>query len=432
MALCDFGQAGARMNILILGGGGREHALAWAVKQNPKCDRLVVAPGNAGIAAIAECADLNILDGAAVVAFAAENAIDFVIVGPEAPLAAGVADACRAAGIPAFGPSAAAARLEASKSFTKEICDACGAPTAAWARFDALAPALAYIRQRGAPIVVKADGLAAGKGVVVAMTLPEAEAAVTDILGGALGAAGTEVVIEEFMAGEEASLFVLCDGAEALPIGSAQDHKRVGEGDTGPNTGGMGAYSPAPVLTPAIEAQAMAEIVRPVLAEMARRGTPFQGVLYAGLMIQHGRARLVEFNVRFGDPEAQVLMMRLGAQALDLILACAEGRLSGMAVNWAEDHAITVVMAARGYPGAYEKGTPIRGLDALPATSRAMVFHAGTAMRDGQLVATGGRVLNVTARDATLAAARDRAYAMVDAIDWPEGFCRRDIGWRAL
>jgi phosphoribosylamine--glycine ligase len=420
------------MNILILGSGGREHALAWAVKQNPKTDRLIVAPGNAGIAMLAECADFDILDGATVVTFCEENAIDFVIVGPEAPLAAGVADATRAAGLLTFGPSAAAARLEASKAFTKEVCDACGAPTAAWARFSDPAPAKDYIRRMGAPIVVKADGLAAGKGVIVAMTETEALAAIDDILGGAFGAAGAEVVIEEFMAGEEASLFVLTDGVNALPVGTAQDHKRVGDGDTGPNTGGMGAYSPAPVLTDAIQARAMDEIVLPTIAEMARRGTPYSGVLYAGLMIRDGRARLVEYNARFGDPETQVLMMRLGAQALDLMLATAEGRLDQSRVNWADDHALTVVMAATGYPGAYAKGSQIRGLEELPEDSRHMVFHAGTAARDAQIIASGGRVLNVTARGATLREARDAAYGMIDRIDWPGGFCRRDIGWRAL
>ncbi|MEI4484613.1 phosphoribosylamine--glycine ligase [Frigidibacter sp. MR17.14] len=420
------------MNILVLGSGGREHALAWAIKQNPKCDRLIVAPGNAGIADLAECAALDILDGAAVVEFCGENAIDFVVVGPEAPLAAGVADALRAAGILTFGPSAEAARLEASKAFTKEICDACNAPTAGYARFTDLAAAKDYVTEQGAPIVVKADGLAAGKGVIVAMTLDEALAGLDEIFGGAFGAAGAEVVIEEFMAGEEASLFILSDGETALAVGGAQDHKRVGDGDTGPNTGGMGAYSPAPVLTDAIAEQAMAEIVRPTIAEMARRGTPFQGVLYAGLMIENGRARLVEYNVRFGDPECQVLMMRLGAQALDLLQACAEGRLAEVQPVWADDHAITVVMAANGYPGDYAKGSQIRGLDELPDDSLNMVFHAGTAARDGAIIASGGRVLNVTARGASLAEARERAYAMVDAIDWPGGFCRRDIGWRAL
>ena len=416
------------MNILILGSGGREHALAWAAKQNPRVDRLMVAPGNAGIAGVAECAALDVLDGAAVAAFCAEQAVDVLIVGPEAPLAAGVADAARAAGITTFGPSAAAARLESSKAFTKEICDACGAPTAPWARFDDARAARAHVAAQGAPIVVKADGLAAGKGVVVAQTVPEALAAVDAMLA----VPGGSVVIEAFMRGEEASFFVLCDGLEALPFGTAQDHKRAFDGDAGPNTGGMGACSPAPVLTEALQAQVMDRIVRPTLAEMARRGTPYQGVLYAGLMIDGGEARLVEYNVRFGDPECQALMMRLGAQALDAMLACAEGRLSQARVDWADDHALCVVMAARGYPGDHATGTPIRGLDALPGDSRRMVFHAGTALQDGQVVATGGRVLGATARGATLAEARDAAYAMVDAVDWPEGFCRRDIGWRSI
>jgi len=420
------------MNILILGSGGREHALAWTVKQNPKADRLIVAPGNAGIAMLAECADIDILDGAVVVTFCAENAIDFVIIGPEAPLAAGVADACRAAGLLTFGPSAAAARLEASKAFTKEICDACNAPTAGYARFTDAAAARAHITAKGAPIVVKADGLAAGKGVVVAMTGAEAFAAIDDMFAGTFGAAGAEVVIEEFMAGEEASFFILTDGVTALPIGTAQDHKRAFDGDTGPNTGGMGAYSPAPVLTDAIQQQAMDEIVLPTIREMARRGTPYQGVLYAGLMIENGRARLVEYNARFGDPECQVLMLRLGAQGLDLMLACAEGRLAEAQVNWADDHALTVVIATKGYPGAYSKGSVIKGLNALTEDSRHMVFHAGTALLDGHVTAAGGRVLNVTARGDTLAEARDAAYAMVVRIDWPDGFCRRDIGWRGL
>ncbi|MCX8952714.1 phosphoribosylamine--glycine ligase [Ruegeria sp. NA] len=420
------------MNILILGSGGREHSLAWAVMQNPKCDRLIVAPGNAGIAQIAECAALDIENGGAVVSFAEENAIDFVIVGPEAPLAAGVADRLREAGVLVFGPSAEAARLEASKSFTKEVCDAAHAPTAAYARFTAPEPAKAYIREQGAPIVVKADGLAAGKGVIVAMDEDTALDAIDDMFGGVFGGAGAEVVIEEFMDGEEASLFVLCDGQDILSIGTAQDHKRVGEGDTGLNTGGMGAYSPAPVLSAEVEARAMEEIVRPTIAEMKRRGTPFQGILYAGLMIKDGQPRLVVYNVRFGDPECQVLMMRLGAQAMDLLHATAEGRLGDMRVNWADDHAMTVVMAAKGYPGTYEKGAVIKGLDSLPEDSSNMVFHAGTSEAAGQVQAVGGRVLNVTARGKTLQEARDRAYQMVDAVDWPEGFYRSDIGWRAL
>ncbi|UWR75117.1 phosphoribosylamine--glycine ligase [Phaeobacter inhibens] len=420
------------MNILILGSGGREHALAWAVMQNPKCDKLIVAPGNAGIAQIADCASLDIDNGGAVAAFAEENAIDFVIIGPEAPLAAGVADRLRDAGLLVFGPSEAAAKLEASKSFTKEICDAAKAPTAAYGHFTDAEAAKAHVRNHGAPTVVKADGLAAGKGVIIAMTEAEAMAAIDDMFGGAFGGAGAEVVIEEFMEGEEASLFVLVDGEDVLAIGSAQDHKRVGEGDTGPNTGGMGAYSPAPVLSAEIEAKAMEEIVKPTMRVMAERGMPYQGVLYAGLMIKDGQPRLVEYNVRFGDPECQVLMMRLGAQALDLMQAAAEGRLAETQVNWADDHAITVVMAAEGYPGSYEKGSEIKGLEALAEDSSNMVFHAGTKAEAGKMQAVGGRVLNVTARGDTLQEARDRAYAMVDGIDWPQGFFRRDIGWRAL
>jgi len=420
------------MNILILGSGGREHALAWAVMQNPKCDKLIVAPGNAGIAQIADCASLDAEDGGAVVTFAEENSIEFVIIGPEAPLAAGVADRLRAAGILVFGPSEAAAKLEVSKSFTKEICDAANAPTAGYGHFTEAEAAKAHVRKTGAPIVVKADGLAAGKGVIVAMDEQTALDAIDDMFGGAFGGAGAEVVIEEFMEGEEASLFVLCDGEEILSIGTAQDHKRVGEGDTGPNTGGMGAYSPAPVLSAEIEARAMEEIVKPTMRVMAERGMPYQGVLYAGLMIKDGEPRLVEYNVRFGDPECQVLMMRLGAQALDLMQAAAEGRLSDARVNWAEDHAITVVMAAEGYPGAYQKGSDIKGLKALPEDSMNMVFHAGTKVDGDRILANGGRVLNVTARGDSLEEARDRAYAMVDQIDWPEGFVRRDIGWRAL
>ncbi len=420
------------MNILILGGGGREHALAWAVLQNPKCDKLIVAPGNAGIAQIAQCADLDILDPAAVTDFAAENAIDFVIVGPEAPLVEGIVDALSGAGILAFGPSKAAAELEASKAFTKEICDAAKAPTANYAHFTDAEAARAYIRAQGAPIVVKADGLAAGKGVIVAMDEDTALAAIDDMFGGEFGVAGAEVVIEEFMEGEEASFFVLTDGTAALAIGTAQDHKRAFDNDEGPNTGGMGAYSPAPVLSDAIAKAAMEEIVQPTIDEMARRGTPYRGVLYAGLMIKDGQARLVEYNVRFGDPECQVLMMRLGAQALDLMLACAENRLAEAQVNWADDHALTIVMAAKGYPGSYEKGSVIKGLDTLPEDASHMVFHAGTRKSDGAIQAVGGRVLNVTARGSSLKEARDRAYKMVEEIDWPEGFCRSDIGWRAL
>jgi phosphoribosylamine--glycine ligase len=354
------------------------------------------------------------------------------VIGPEAPLAAGVADDLRAAGFKCFGPSREAAALEASKAFTKAICDAAHAPTAAYGHFTDQQAATDYIHAQGAPIVIKADGLAAGKGVVVAMTKNAALDAVADMFGGSFGSAGAEVVIEEFMDGEEASLFVLCNGETCLPVGSAQDHKRAYDGDLGPNTGGMGAYSPAPVLTPAIEAAAMDQIIRPTLREMARRGTPYQGVLYAGLMIKDGQARLVEYNVRLGDPECQVLAMRLGAQVLDLLLACAEDRLDQTRAAWADDHAVTVVMAANGYPGPYEKGSEIRGLDALPSSSKQEVFHAGTALENGKILATGGRVLSVTARGDSLQTAHDLAYDMVKAINWPGGFYRKDIGWRAL
>lgn len=420
------------MNILILGSGGREHALAWATLQNPKCDKLIVAPGNGGIAQIAQCATLDADNPADVVDFAAENAIDFVIIGPEAPLAAGVADALRAAGILCFGPSQAAAALEASKSFTKEVCAAVNAPTAAYAHFTEAAPARDYIRKHGAPIVVKADGLAAGKGVIVALDEATALAAVDDMFSGAFGGAGAEVVIEAFLDGEEASFFVLCDGKTALPIGTAQDHKRAYDGDKGPNTGGMGAYSPAPVMTADVIERVMAEIIRPTMAEMARRGTPFCGVLFAGLMIKDGAPQLIEYNVRFGDPECQCLMLRLGAQAFDLMLACAEGRLAGARVNWADDHAICVVMAADGYPGTYHKGTVINGLEDIPETSHEMCFHAGTKRQDGKFLAIGGRVLGLTARGDSLAEAHTRAYDLVGRVTWPDGFYRNDIGWRAL
>lgn len=418
------------MNILILGGGGREHALAWAIRQNPKCDRLIVAPGNAGIAMIATCAEININSRAEVLDLAQENAVDFIVIGPEAPLDAGISDALRDAGFLVFGPSQAAAKLESSKAFTKEICNACNAPTAGWAQFTDLAEARRYVETQGAPLVVKADGLAAGKGVTVAESAQQANEALEQIFQGAFGE--STAVIEEFMPGEEASFFVLCDGEHCLPIGTAQDHKRAFDGDTGPNTGGMGAYSPAPVLTEALQDQVMAQIITPTVQEMARRGTPFQGVLYAGLMIEEGQARLVEYNVRFGDPECQALMIRLGAQALDLLLACADGRLDQAAVNWAQDHAMTVIMAANGYPGDYQKGSAIKGLDNLTETSFSMMFHAGTKQRGSEIVSDGGRVLAATGRGKTLAEAQSRAYALIDQIDWPEGFCRRDIGWRAL
>ncbi len=420
------------MNILILGGGGREHALAWAVKQNPKCNRLLVAPGNAGIAAMAECTSLDIKDSAAVIACAEANAIDFVIIGPEAPLVAGVSDDLRAAGFLVFGPSKAAAQLEFSKNFTKQICSAVRAPTAVYGHFTDAAAAKAYVCAQGAPLVVKADGLAAGKGVIVAPDEATALTAIDDMFDGAFGDAGAEVVIEEFLYGDEASFFILCDGIDLLPIGTAQDHKRVGTGDTGPNTGGMGAYSPAPILSDAVAEKVLSEIIAPTMAEMARRGTPYKGVLYAGLMIKDGVPKLVEYNARFGDPECQVLMLRLGAQALDLMQATAEGRLSNEQVHWAEDHALTVVMAAKGYPKNYKKGTLIRGLERLPQNSDQMCFHAGTTRHAGRIAANGGRVLNVTARGNTLRQAQQRAYNMVAQIDWPEGFYRTDIGRKAF
>lgn len=415
------------MNILILGGGGREHAMAWAFAQNPKAERIFCAPGNAGIGEDAENVALDIMDGESLLTFCRENDVAFVAIGPEAPLADGVADTLRAAGLLTLGPSRDAARLEASKAFTKEICAACGAPTAASRTFDDPDAARAYLAAEGAPIVVKADGLAAGKGVTVAETLDAAMAALDDIFAGGPGA---RVVIEELMTGEEASLFVLANGEDLAVIGTAQDHKRAFDGDAGPNTGGMGAYSPAPVMSEAVTRRALDEIIRPTLREMAARGTPFQGILYAGLMIADGAPRLVEYNVRFGDPEAQVLAMRLGPQLLDACLACAEGRLGEVRVTFAPDHAMTVVLAAEGYPGSYAKGEAI-GLPALE-DPRIKVFHAGTRQEGGALVSNGGRVLNVTARARSLAAARTLVYDTVGAIDWPGGFYRSDIGWRAL
>ncbi|WP_137127750.1 phosphoribosylamine--glycine ligase [Roseomonas sp. HF4] len=422
------------MKVLVVGGGGREHALCWAIAASPLLTQLWCAPGNAGIAEVAECVAIGAEDIAALVAFAREKSVDLVVAGPEAPLTLGLADACAAAGIKCFGPSAAAARLEASKAFTREVADAAGAPGARWARFEDAAAAKAHIRAQGAPIVVKADGLAAGKGVVVAATVAEAEAAIADIMESRIhGAAGATVLIEECLVGQEVSFFALCDGTTAIPLGAAQDHKRVGDGDTGPNTGGMGAYSPPPVFTDALRDAAMARIVTPVLAEMARRGTPFRGVLFAGLMITADGPRLIEFNVRFGDPECQALMVRLRSDLLPALLAACDGELANFDLRWEPVHALVVVMAAQGYPGAYAKGSEIRGLERAAQVPGVQVFHAGTARReDGALVAVGGRVLGVTATGATLAEARDAAYAAVDAIDWQGGFCRRDIGWRAL
>ena len=421
------------MNVLILGGGGREHALAWKISQSPLVERLYCAPGNAGISDVAACVQgLNIEDGKAVVAFAKRSEIDFVVIGPEAPLAAGVADTLRANGIGVFGPNKAAAQLEASKAFTKEICDACGAPTAAWARFVAAEPALEYVRTHGAPIVIKADGLAAGKGVVVAETLPQAEAAIAMMFDGEFGDAGAEVVIEEFMEGEEASFFVLTDGRTVLPLPTAQDHKRAYDGDKGPNTGGMGAYSPAPVMTAEVQRRALKEIIHPIVTEMARRAIHYQGVLYAGLMIQDGAPRLVEINARFGDPECQVLMTRLKSDLMPALMACDGNTLPEIKLEWSSKPALTVVMAAEGYPGSYQKGDAIGGLDAAAQIVGVNVFHAGTRMGDTGIEAAGGRVLNVTASGESVKQARERAYQAVDAIDWPGGFTRSDIAWRVL
>lgn len=420
------------MNILILGSGGREHSLAWAIKQNPKCDNVFVSPGNAGIGQICNCIEINILDAKQVLKAVKEYSIDFVLIGPEAPLAAGVSDVLKNEGILTFGPSKASSQLETSKKFTKEICDAAGAPTAEYKSFASLEPALAYIKTKGAPLVVKADGLAAGKGVIVATDIEMALTAVREIFGGSFGDAGTNVVIEEFMEGEEASLFVLVDGKTILPIGTAQDHKRVGDGDTGLNTGGMGAYSPAPILDQSVVNKTIDRIIRPTMYEMMDRGMPFTGVLYAGLMIKDSNPRLVEYNVRFGDPECQVLMMRLGGQILDALLSTAKGELGDVKINWADDHSITVVMASSGYPGSYEKGTVINGLDDLPSDSNFVCFHAGTEKQDGKIVANGGRVLNVTTRANTLIEAQKSAYQMIKNIDWPQGFYRKDIGWRGL
>ena len=420
------------MNVLLIGSGGREHALALSLSRSPLLTKLFVAPGNPGMARIAEIAALDVADHAAVVAFCRLMAIGLVVVGPEAPLVAGLVDDLDAAGIRAFGPTKAAAQLEGSKGFTKDLCRDYAIPTGAYARFTRPEPALAYVREHGVPIVVKADGLAAGKGVVVAMTNEEAEAAVTMMFDGAFGAAGAEVVIEAFLDGEEASFFAICDGRRALPFASAQDHKRVGDGDTGPNTGGMGAYSPAPVMTAEIERRVMDEIIAPTMRGMAARGAPFRGVLFAGLMIGPDGPKLIEFNTRFGDPETQVMLPRYQGDLMALMLAAAEGRLPETAASLSPQTALTVVLAAEGYPDAPRKGGEIRGLDKAEAMTGVTVTHAGTKREGDRLVANGGRVLNVTALGDSVSEARARAYAAVDAIDFPQGFCRRDIGWRAV
>jgi phosphoribosylamine--glycine ligase len=421
------------MNILILGSGGREHALAWAVARSPLLTKLYAAPGNAGIAGLATCLPLNPEDPAAVLAAAGEHRIDFVIVGPEAVLVAGIVDALEAAGIPAFGPNQAAAAIEGSKGFMKDIAKKADVPTAAYARFTDAEKAKAYVRQQGAPIVVKADGLAAGKGVTVAMTEAEAMSAIdAALLDKAFGDAGAELVIEEYMEGEEASFFALVDGEKAIPFAHAQDHKRVFDGDKGPNTGGMGAYSPAPIVTADMQRIVMETIILPTAKAMVKNGTPFRGVLFAGLMLTKTGPRLIEYNARFGDPETQVMLARLQSDLLDVLFKLATGKIDDIALSFHDTHALCVVMAAKGYPGAYKKGTPIRDLDKAAQIPGSVVFHAGTTSKDNTILANGGRVLGVTGYAGTLQEAQKNAYKAVDTVDWPEGFCRRDIGWRAL
>jgi phosphoribosylamine---glycine ligase len=417
------------MNVLLIGSGGREHALAWKLAQSPLLNKLYCAPGNPGIAQVAECVALDITNHAAIIHFCKTRAVEFVVIGPEGPLVAGIVDDLNAAGISAFGPAKYAAQLEGSKGFTKDICRDNYIPTAAYERFDAEAPALAYLRKHGAPIVIKADGLAAGKGVTVAMTPAEAEAAVKDIFAGRFG--GASCVIEEFLEGEEASFFVLTDGVNMLPLTTAQDHKRVGEGDTGPNTGGMGAYSPAPCMTDALINESLERIVAPTVKALSIAGHPYKGVLYAGLILTRDGPKLIEYNARFGDPETQVMMMRMDCDLLPLLIACADGTLNKHQVQWKNDAALTVVLAARGYPRDIIKGRPINGL-VKEIDSTVEVFHAGTTIKNGQLVSNGGRVLNVTATGLSIKSAQQAAYAAVKRIDFPDGFCRKDIGWRAI
>jgi phosphoribosylamine--glycine ligase len=419
------------MRVMVIGSGGREHALAWKIAQSPLVTALFVAPGNGGTEGLATNIPVDITDHAAVIAAARVQNIDFVVVGPDAQVVAGLGDDLRAAGFTCFCPSKQAGQLEGSKSFTKALCDEFDIPTAAYGRFEDEASALAYLYTQGAPIVIKADGLAAGKGVTVAMSVEEAEEAIIDCFSGLFGASGAAVVIEEFMEGEEVSLFVLSDGKAILPLTTAQDHKRAFDGDQGPNTGGMGAYSPAPVMTTDLYETAMARIIEPTVRGMAQRGTPYAGVLYAGLMLTEDGPKLVEYNARFGDPEAQVMMMRMDSDVVPLLHAVATGTLAGQQVQWKDAYALTVIMATKGYPGAYGKGSEIRGADGLDREDLT-VFHAGTK-RDGErLIANGGRVLNITALGPSVKEAQARAYRGVDAIDWPEGFCRRDIGWREI
>jgi len=424
------------MNVLVVGGGGREHALCWALARSPRCTGVWCAPGNVGLAAVATCLpDVGAEDLDAIMEACRTHAIDLVVVGPEAPLVAGLVDRLEAAGILAFGPSAAAARLEGSKGFMKDVLAWAGVPTAGFAVFSDAEAAKAHVKECGAPLVVKADGLAAGKGVLMCETEDEALAAVDAMLSDrAFGNAGSSIVIEDWLRGEEASFFAVCDGTTAVSLGAAQDHKRVGEGDTGPNTGGMGAYAPAPIVDPVMEQRIMTEIIQPTVDAMAAAGAPFKGILFAGLMIDEAGPKVLEFNVRFGDPECQALMVRLDSDLLDLLEAAAQGRLKEAPLpRWRDEAALVVVMAAKGYPGAYEKGSVIGGLDAAGAVAGVTVFHAGTkAGPDGAVLSVGGRVLGITARGASVAEAQVRAHVAIDRLDWPEGFCRRDIGWRAI
>jgi phosphoribosylamine---glycine ligase len=420
------------MKILVLGSGGREHALCWKIAASPLVTKLWCMPGNAGIASDAECVAIDIADHPAVIAFCQANKVDFVVVGPDAAVAAGVVDDLNAAGFKAFGPTKAAGQLESSKAFTKKLCRDHGIPTAAYAHFTDAAAAKAYIKQQGAPIVVKADGLAAGKGVVVATTVDEALAAVDMMFGGGFGQSGAEVVIEEFMDGEEASFFVLCDGEHALPLATAQDHKRAFDNDQGPNTGGMGAYSPAPIMTEALCKRVMDEMVYPTLRAMKAMGAPYKGVLYVGVMLTANGPKLVEYNARFGDPECQVLMLRMMSDIVPALLACADGQLKNFSLRWYDDVAITVIMATRGYPGDYGKGSRIDGLDEAAKVEGVEIFHAGTKLIDGHITANGGRVLNVCALGKSVSEARERAYAAIGKIRWPDGFSRSDIGWREV
>lgn len=420
------------MNVLVIGSGGREHALTWAISSSPLLNELYCAPGNAGIADVATCVEIGVNDFDGIIAFCKEKKIDFVVVGPEDPLVNGLVDRLDAEGIKSFGPNAAAAQLEGSKGFTKDLCADYDIPTADYGRFANAREAKAYVEKHGAPIVVKADGLAAGKGVIMAETDEQANEAIDEIFGGKFGGAGAELVIEEWLEGEEASFFALCDGTHAIPLATAQDHKRVGDGDTGLNTGGMGAYSPAPVVTETMSLVIMDRIVRPTLAAMAEKGMPFKGVLFVGLMITKDGPKLIEFNVRFGDPECEVLMMRLMSDILPALVACHDGTLDQVELEWNDEAALTVVMASNGYPEAYEKGSEIKNLDAAASDEGVEIFHAGTKAEGRAVTAIGGRVLAVTALGRSVSKAQEKAYAAVDKIDWPEGFCRRDIGYRAI